>query len=279
MKPVLFHLGSVPVYSFGVLLSLAFLVAAGVMRSDFARKNEPRDLAWEIVGFGLVGGLLGARFHQALYHWTTFVADPFGFVTRRSGLVWYGGVLGGVVATIWPIRRARVSYASALDTGALGLTIGLTIGRAGCHLSGDGDWGTLTGLPWGVAYPSGTAGWPHPPGIFVHPAALYEMVALLGIFALLLRLRSRVAPAGALFAIYCLLSALTRLLVEFVRTNPPILLGLTEAQWTSLVLSTGAALWLWRHLRAVELGTQTPELVDRGQRRVCSADATRHSSK
>lgn len=252
MMPVLFHLGAVPVYSFGVLMSLAFIVAGGVMQNDFARKHQPRDLAWEIVGFGLIGGLLGARLHQALYHWADFVDHPLGFVTGRSGLVWYGGVLGGVIATTWPIRGARVSYASALDTGGLGLTIGLAIGRVGCHLSGDGDWGTPTSLPWGVAYTQGTAAWPYHPGVSVHPAALYEMVALLAIFALLLRLRSRVAPAGALFAIYLLLSGLTRLLVEVVRTNPPILLGLTEAQWTSIALSAAAAWWLWRHLRAVE---------------------------
>ena len=129
----------------------------------------------------------------------------------------------------------------------MGLTIGLAIGRIGCHLSGDGDWGTPTSLPWGVAYPNGTADWRYPPGIFVHPAALYEMLALLGIFVLLLRLRSRVAPAGALFAIYLFLSGLTRLLVEVVRTNPPILFGLTEAQWTSIALSAGAALWLWTY--------------------------------
>lgn len=247
MRPVLFYFGSVPVYSFGVLMSLAFLVAGWVMQNDFARKHEPRDLAWEIVVFGLIGGLLGARLHQAFYHWTAFIADPFGFVSGRSGLVWYGGLLGGVIATLWPIRRTRVSYASALDTGALGLAVGLAIGRVGCHLSGDGDWGVPTSLPWGVAYTNGTAGWPYPPGISVHPAALYEMIALLGIFVLLLRLRSRVAPAGALFAIYLFLSGLARSLVEVVRTNPPILLGLTEAQWTSIALSAGAAIWLWAY--------------------------------
>ncbi len=247
MMPLLFHLGPVPVYSFGVMMSLAFLAAGWVMQRDFARKREVPDLAWEIVAFGLVGGLLGARLHQALYHWTAFVADPFGFVSGRSGLVWYGGVLGGVVATVWPIRRARVPYASALDTGALGLTIGLAIGRVGCHLSGDGDWGVPTTLPWGVAYTKGTAGWTYPPGIYVHPAPLYEIVALLTIFAALLRLRSRIAPAGALFAIYLVLSGLIRLLVEAIRTNPPILLGLTEAQWTSIALSGGAGLWLWQH--------------------------------
>ncbi len=256
MYPVLFHIGSVPTYSFGVLMSVAFVVAGYVMQRDFARKHEPPDLAWEIVIFGLVGGLLGARLHQAFYHWAAFVADPFGFVSGRSGLVWYGGVLGGVLATVWPIRRAHVPYASALDTGALGLTIGLAIGRLGCHLSGDGDWGTPTALPWGMAYPQGTAGWPYPPGVVVHPAPLYEMFALLGIFGFLLHLRTRVAPAGALFAIYLLLSASTRLLVEFVRTNPRLLLGLTEAQWTSIAISAGAAFWLARHtLRRTNTGT------------------------
>ena len=78
-----------------------------------------------------------------------------------------------MAATVWPIHRKGVRYASALDTGALGLTIGLAIGRVGCHLSGDGDWGTPTGLPWGAAYVNGTVGWPYPPGTYVHPAALY----------------------------------------------------------------------------------------------------------
>src|SRR5262249_55453288 len=147
---------------------------------------------------------------------------------------WYGGLLGGVLATIWPIQRAHVRYASALDTAALGLAIGLAIGRVGCHLSGDGDWGTPTTLPWGVAYAHGTAAWPYPDGIQVHPAALYEAAVLVGIFVLLLLLRSRVAPAGALFAIYLLLAGSTRFLIEFIRTNPPVLLGLSEAQWTSI---------------------------------------------
>ena len=78
----------------------------------------------------------------------------------------------------------------------------------------------------------------------------------------LLRLRSRVMPAGALFAIYLLLAGLTRLLVELVRTNPPVLLGLTEAQWTSIVLSGGAALWLWRHRGSIEMEPQAATMVE-----------------
>jgi phosphatidylglycerol:prolipoprotein diacylglycerol transferase len=181
-----------------------------------------------------------------------------------------------VIATIWPIRRARVAYASVLDTAALGLTIGLAIGRIGCHLSGDGDWGTPTDLRWGVAYVGGTVAWPHPPGVYVHPAAIYEMIALVAIFVLLLRLRSRVAPPGALFAIYLLLSGLARLLVEFVRTNRPILLGLTEAQWTSVVLCIGASAWLWRNLR---LADDDPSSAGRGQSRAVSRRRTATSPR
>jgi len=245
MRPILFHVGSVPIYSFGVLSSLAFIAAGWVMQLDFARKKEPRDLAWEIVAFGAVGGLFGARFHQALHYWPEFVAAPMAFMTSPTGLIWYGGVFGGLLASAWPIRRARVRYASALDTAALGLTVGLAIGRIGCHLSGDGDWGTPTTLPWGVAYPNGTVPWPHPPGVLVHPAALYELLALIGIFVFLLRVRSRLTP-GATFAIYLVLSATARFLVEFIRTNPAAFLGLTEAQWTSIALAAGAALWLSR---------------------------------
>jgi len=244
MIPVLFKIGPIPVYSFGVMLSLGFLVAGVVMHRDFVRKNEPGDMAWTIVGYGLVGGLLGARLHQALYHWPEFRAHPVAFMTVPSGLVWYGGLLGGVLATLWPIRRTGVPLGSALDTAALGLTLGLAIGRIGCHLAGDGDWGQPTSLPWGVAYLNATAPWPHPPGVRVHPAALYETVALLGVFAILMRLRWLIETRGSLFAVYLILTGVTRLLIESVRTNPPIFGGLTEAQWTSVVLSTAGAVWL-----------------------------------
>jgi phosphatidylglycerol:prolipoprotein diacylglycerol transferase len=226
------------------MLAVAFLVAGVLMRRDFARKGEPPDLAWAMVACAVVGGVLGARLNLALEYPEAFVAAPLSFLASRSGFVWYGGLIGGVVATLWPIRRWRVSWASAADTAAPALALGLAIGRIGCHLAGDGDWGTSSTAPWAVAYTHATAGWPHAPGVRVHPVALYECVALVAVCALLWRLRGRIGPTGAIFAIYLVATGLIRFGIEFIRTNQAMAFGLTEAQWASLVAAGGAGLWL-----------------------------------
>src|SRR5262249_1460538 len=146
-----------------------------------------------------------------------------------------------------PIHRAGVAWASAADSASLGLAVGLGIGRIGCHLAGDGDWGTPTTLPWGVAYPHGVVPWPYPPGVVVHPAALYEMAASFAIFAILWRARTVLRPPGAVFALYLVLAGAARFSTEIVRTNARVLLGMSEAQWISLALMAGGAAWLARH--------------------------------
>src|SRR5690349_1125381 len=98
------------------MVAAAFIVAGAVMHRDFARKGEPTDLAWAIVLCAVVGGLVGARANLALEHPRAFAAAPFAFLAARSGFVWYGGLAGGVVATLWPIRYWRVPWPSAADT-------------------------------------------------------------------------------------------------------------------------------------------------------------------
>ena len=244
MRPLVGHVGSIPIQSFGLMLAVAFVTAGVLMQRDFARKGEPWELAWAMVIGGMLGGLLGARLNLALEHPDAFRAAPLAFLASRSGFVWYGGVLGGVLGTLWPIRHWRVPWASAADTAAPALALGLAIGRIGCHLAGDGDWGTPSTLPWAVAYPNGTAAWPQPPGVRVHPAALYECAALLAIFVVLWRLRGRLGPPGAIFALYLVTTGIVRFAIEVVRTNHPIALGLTEAQWMSALVVAGGGAWL-----------------------------------
>lgn len=241
---------------FGITVSVAFVVAGLLMQRDFARKGVATDLAWSIVVAGMVGGLTGAHLEYALQHWPQLVERPGAFLRNWSGLVWYGGLAGGVLATAWPIHRAGIGWATAADTAAPALALGLAIARIGCHLSGDGDWGTPTTLPWGVAYLHGVHPWPHAPGVVVHPAALYECVALVAVFALLWRRRLRPRPAGTLFAEYLVLTGGIRFLIECVRTNEPILWSLTQAQWISLALVAGGGWWLARTRRA---RAQAPE--------------------
>ena len=253
MMPELFTLGPISVSSFGVMMSLAFVIAGILMQYEFARKGDPPQLAWTIVLFSLLGGLAGTRLLFAFHNWDQFVQDPLAFMLSLQGMIWYGGLAGGVLATLWPIRRSGIAWASVVDTTAPALAIGQAIGRIGCHLAGDGDWGKPTDLPWAVAYTNGVADWPHPPGVGVHPAALYETIALLAVGAFLWRVR-RVQPAGTLFCLYLFLAGVSRFLLEFVYTNEPIYLGLTEAQWFGAVIVVGAGVWLAKHRQTINLG-------------------------
>ena len=121
----------------------------------------------------------------------------------------------------------------------------MPIGRIGCQISGDGDYGKATDVPWGMAYPHGIV----PTDVVVHPTPVYETLAM-GLGAWLLwRLRDVFRP-GVLFAFYLALVGAERFLVEFLRRNKPVLAGLTEAQLTSLVILAAAIVWLVRAARS-----------------------------
>ena len=142
-----------------------------------------------------------------------------------------------------------------MSAPALALAYG--IGRIGCFLAGDGTWGKVTDVPWGMAFPDAVAGWadpltglPYPPGVRVHPTQLYELFQSLIVFAILWVLRKRPHPAGAIFYLYLVLAGSMRFIVEFWRTNPILGFGLTEYQWISAALvAIGIALLVWRRDR------------------------------
>ena len=103
------------------------------------------------------------------------------------------------------------------------VVIGQAIGRIGCQLSGDGDWGTVTTVPWAMAYPYAVVGWPYPPGVRVHPTPIYESLAYFAIFAILWRWRRSPQPDGTIFCWYLVLASGARFLVEFLRVNPVVM--------------------------------------------------------
>ena len=241
MYPVLLQTGSFTVYTFSVTLVLAFLLGGRVVTRELARRRMDQRVAGEILLAAALGGLAGAR------GW--WIVEERGLASLigpwSGGLVWYGGLAGGAVLVTVVLEARRLPWLTTADCIAPALALGLAIGRLGCHLAGDGDWGTVTSLPWGVAYQRGVAGWPHPPGVRVHPAPLYECAANGTIFAMLCAVGGARARDGTVFASYCVLAGVCRFAVESIRVNRTVVWGLTEAQLVSVALAALGAVTLW----------------------------------
>jgi len=231
--------------TFGICFGLAFVVSGAIVARRLKELAKPPDWAYEMVFAALIGGLIGARLYWVLGH-TSQVSDDFaGNVFGGSGLVWYGGALGGAAGVLlWAYRKGTLNV-HLLDLCSPALAMGYAVGRVGCQVSGDGDYGDATDLPWGMAYPDGVV----PTTEVVHPTPIYETLAMGFGGWLLWRLRDDLR-AGVLFAWYLVLAGSERFLVEFVRRNDAVLAGLTEAQLFSLVMAGAGATLLVRAARS-----------------------------
>lgn len=244
MRPVLFHIGEIAVPSFWVMAFLGFFVGLVVIRRIMQERGYEVRLAYDLVLWAYVGGWVGARLFVIPSGWGYFVEDPIAFLLSSSGWVWYGGVIGGAVAVLWWAHTAGIPLAVAGDITAPGLAIGLAVGRLGCQLAGDGDYGIPTSLPWGMSYPDGVV----PTTDRVHPTPLYEMLLYAAIFVVLWRQRRGGLPPGHLIGQYLVYSGAARFAIEFLRRNPKWIVGLTTAQCFSIA-SLGLGWGLIRYAR------------------------------
>jgi phosphatidylglycerol:prolipoprotein diacylglycerol transferase len=257
MYPILFQIGPITIYSFGVFMALAALSAAWVVHSELKRLRYNPELASTMVFAAAVGGLVGARLLFIVEEWDNFLAAPLSFIFTGAGFTWYGGFIGGVIAVSWVVRKNNIPWLIGADIGAPALAIAYGVGRIGCHVAGDGDWGTVTDMPWGVAYTNAIVGWanpytgvPYPPGVRVHPTPIYEFIESLIVFGILWSIRGKGYAPGTIAWLYLILSGFARFLVEFWRINPSLAGGLSEAQWFSLALmAIGLALLIRRPVR------------------------------
>ena len=232
-------IGPVTLQTFGLMFGLGFVAAGAAIARRFGEVGRPPDWAYEMAFVALIGGLVGSRVDFLIENWSDVKDDLLGNIFSGSGLVWYGGAIGGAIAVmLWARYRGILSLA-LLDLAAVPLALGYAIGRVGCQLSGDGDYGKAWDGPWAMAYPDGTV----PTDETVHPTPIYETLTT-GLLAILLwRLRDRFRP-GVLFALYLVAAGLERFLVEFVRRNDDVALGLTQAQLLSVVMMLAGAIWL-----------------------------------
>jgi phosphatidylglycerol:prolipoprotein diacylglycerol transferase len=245
MQPEI-HLGPLTIQTFGICFAMGFLAAAGIIARRFRELGKPAEWTWELTFSVMVGGLVGSRLDYLLENWDKVSGDLLGNLFSGSGLIWYGGVIGGALgAVIWGWRRDWLGW-QLPDLACIPLALGYAIGRIGCQLSGDGDYGIHSKLPWAMAYPKGTV----PTDVKVHPTPIYETVSM-GLVALVLwSLRDRLG-GGRLFALYLVLAGVERFLVEFVRRNHAVALGLTVPQLFSIAMVAGG-IALAAHVRRAQ---------------------------
>jgi phosphatidylglycerol---prolipoprotein diacylglyceryl transferase len=264
------HLGPVTIPTFGLMVACAMLASFFLLRADIRRRQISQDPAADaesLIAVPCLAGILGAKLYHVLETPRDLLADPLHQLFSQFGFAWFGGLLFGTAAFVLLARsiarRARVSTGrpisllDLLDAGSPAAALGYGVGRIGCLLSGDGDYGIPTSLPWGMSFPHGLV----PTTARVHPTPIYEFLVAcliawglwrLGSAQLVARAHSgiRALAPGTIFASYLLLTGLARFLVEFIRINPRSFFGLTNAQAASLASClVGAILWGWLSLR------------------------------
>mgnify|MGYP001187746203 CR=1 FL=1 len=252
MIPELFKIGPFTVYSYGLMLGIAFITASYLLSTEYKRKNLTDSFASEVTLLAIIFGIVGSKLFHLFENWDDFLADPVGSAFNPGGLTFYGGLIVATIAVYIYSRRKKVPFLYLADGLAPSLAIAYGIGRIGCHLSGDGDYGIPTNLPWGTNYENGVVkpssmfhgseiaeSFPNgivPDNTPLHPTPIYEFLVALLIFYVLWRFRKKDWADGRLFALYLILSGIARFLVEFIRLNPRYLFGLSEAQIISILL-------------------------------------------
>ena len=254
MYPRLITLGPFTIYSYGLMLGIGFITASVLFTRELKRKGIDPNLGSTCTILAVIFGIAGSKMLYLIESWEYFIRDPIGMAFSPGGLTWYGGFALATFAIYLYVRKKRIPFLKVCDAVAPGLMVGYGIARIGCHLSGDGDYGMPTDLPWASVYSKGT----YPPSLAfrnfpdivqkygvngvvpdtlpVHPTPLYEFVIGVALFLILWKIRKNVTTDGKLFMIYLMLSGAARFFVEFIRLNPRIAFGLSEAQLISSVI-------------------------------------------
>lgn len=239
MYPTIVHLGPVGIHSYGLMLATAFITSVFVIQHELKRREFVPDLAATIVVAAAVGGIVGAKIYAALLDGQITFAELF----STSGLVWYGGFIGGCLGVIFVVVRSPNPTLATIDIVGPVVLLGYGIGRIGCLLAGDGDYGPPSDLPWAMPFPNGTV----PTDVPVHPTPIYETLMSFAFFGVIWSQRLKWESfQGTLFGASLILLGVERFIAEFWRVTPRIVGWMTAAQMFSIVafiLGIGIVLW------------------------------------
>jgi phosphatidylglycerol---prolipoprotein diacylglyceryl transferase len=263
MYPILFRIWNFPVNTYGVFLALAFLSAIFITVKLAERDGLPKDRIYDLCLWLLISSLAGSKFLM-LFTEPEYRQNPwmlFSLDFLRSGGVFYGGLIGAVIAGYVLMRRWQLPCWKTADACAPGIALGNVLGRQGCFSAGC-CWGKPTNLPWGVRFSElGHEVTGVPIDAKLHPTQLYESFAMLIVFFFLLWLHKKKKFSGQVILAYAVIYATVRFLIEFVRDDPrgdvlglTTLTGLSTSQIIGVLVGTGALITMiirWRRARDV----------------------------
>jgi phosphatidylglycerol---prolipoprotein diacylglyceryl transferase len=264
----------------GILLAMylpAYLKSKNKAAKKIKVKIMPHHRVGDITIIAAIFGIVGARLFSILENFGDFLRDPIGQLISGSGLTIYGGLILATIAVLYYAKKKQIKAIHLIDAAAPALILGYAVGRMGCQLSGDGDWGIVNAAPvpewfflpdwfWSFDYPRNVLNegvlmadcvgkYCHRLDPPVYPTPLYEIIMSFIIFAVLWVLRKRIQVAGALFFLYVLLNGVERFIIEFIRVNPRYeLFGITlsQAQYIALglvAIGAGGLVYLYRKER------------------------------
>jgi prolipoprotein diacylglyceryltransferase/predicted O-methyltransferase YrrM len=259
----------------------AFVAAYFVLNAEIKRRNLTKIDPYSVVAYVAIAGIIGAKLWHVIdtpgegltweilhrpvsvpgflagWSWTsglfTFLANFLDWF--RGGFAWFGGFVGGIAMLMVLARHYRINWLTMLDIASAAAAVGYAVGRIGCLISGDGDYGKPTQLPWGMAFPDGLVPttktcvqWGAAADCRVHPTPIYEFLIAMLIFWYIWRrgaraIRHPLAP-GAITGEFLIMSGLARFLVEFIRINPRVLWGMSNAQVSALLTAIAGLILL-----------------------------------
>lgn len=256
MHPILFEIGSWPVYAYGVLLAVAYL--SGLQLAVVRARRAGLDAA-KVMDLGIyliIAALVGAKLMLIIVDFDYFRSHPGELLSLvRAGGVFYGGLILAFIVGLWLVGRYRLSVWTTADLYAPGIALGHVVGRLGCLMAGC-CYGSPTDKPWGITFTSPIAAENAgtPLGTPLHPTQIYDAGAELLILVFLLIFERRGRPfAGRTFWLYILLYGISRYIVEMFRGDPRgAIMGVSTSQFVSLLIIPIAVIMLIRLRRAAQ---------------------------
>jgi phosphatidylglycerol---prolipoprotein diacylglyceryl transferase len=256
-QPLSYDVGPLQLTGFGLAMLMSFVISQIMAQRELARRGYDPDPIGDLVFAAVIGGLLGGKLYYAI------LMGDLGAVFSRAGFVFWGGLMGGIIAGWIVIRKKHLSFPRISDVSAPALAAAYSIGRTGCWAVGD-DYGRPWNGPLAVAFPNGAPpstvanmtqlfNTPAPAGstpnqvLAVHPTQLYETALGFVMFLILWHFRDHKHAEGWLFGLYCVLAGIERFVIEFVRAKDDrFFLGtFTMAQVIAILFAVGGAIWMY----------------------------------